>query len=75
MEFAAHFHQATTQQPQDADTLYGDLIVPNPRQDVVNVGLVKQRKCEVLLAEVVQGCAYMDKNRLVDDEEAVVELI
>ena len=43
--------------------------------DVGNVGLVERRKCEALLAEMVQGSADMNQRRAVDYQEAVVELV
>ena len=46
----------------------------NPRQDIGNVGLVHGRESKALLAKVVEGCAYMDKRRLVYDKESVMEL-
>ncbi len=45
------------------------------RQDVGDIGLVKRRERKAFLAEVVEGRAYMDECRLVDDEEAVVEVV
>ena len=42
-------------------------------EDVGDVGLVEGRERETLLAEVVEGCAYVNQGRFVDDEEAVVE--
>ena len=47
----------------------------NLYQDVGDVGLVEGRERKVLLAEVVQGSAYMNESYLVDDEEEVKKLI
>ncbi len=51
------------------------LIPSNLRENVRNVGLVESRECETPLSEVVERRPYVDQDRPVDDEEAVVELV
>ena len=36
---------------------------------------VNRRESKAFLAEVVEGCAYVNECGFVDDEEAVVELV
>ena len=44
-------------------------------EDVGDVGLVEGRERKAFLAEVVEGCTYVNEGRLVDDEKAVVEFV